>query len=1110
MCMALAASALSMLVDGTAFAAELARVPPARCMPQVADYTYMWWADGWRGRSPDSKFLRCVQTGRYGMALDVDRMAVPHLGVLAKASSYEEAATEDNGRVLGLPPADLQLTFIADGKTYRCVQGGRPEAHNGPRVVESGRFCQRADVTNLVFKRADRETLGMEARFETVAWPDRLTMLLEASPARKELRAGDCFGRVGGGYYFDGKNHIEVPDAPELEPENLTVELWIYIPEGPMATPWSPWVICKNGSEWGEGNYGFMVVNGAPMGVINIGGGRDNMHFVFSTDQPFGHPHGDQALTREKWHHLALTYDGSVLRLYMDGKERGKQAISKKRIPGTGGLAIGRRQDNSGDGYHFRGAVDEVRIYGRALAAEEIAAHFAAPDAIKPDPSLAREWTFDPKGVAAETRPRETWQSAEMVMSLKAGGRTIAERVAIGPEEPWDREHPRTVSLSLVPAAAGLIPVKEPSLATVTAAAIPEGQACPVEYDAARDWHNVNLDEVVAKGEHNDALERVRVKIANPEAKEAAVRLRFEKNAVGMKVQGMAGPTGMSPMLRDLDGNPLGIPVQLSKNWHSQPDRDLTYQGCWLHGLTLLRVPARSQVELEFTLAYAHWGGVAAASHAQLCLIGWGSNQVWDQSAIGCWGESICYEPDQAQAECLICDVRPLMVHVINAEGPWEWGWTNNVGGGDFFRYFDAKGQRVFPARMRTRYLRQCPDLTEVTYAGQSADGSFDHQATVSLWRTNDLTRGVDRLRMDVRKAMDFSRFVVFQVGADTYNYTGERKMAVGNETGLVKEWATQWGGDTYRTPPMQCAGRVPWLSLHEAVSRDKSKFGAWANRGIVIRKWKARLGGKPAQPYAAEHGANVRGSDSSSVDIVPPPDVKRLLPGDYIEATLEHVIMPQFARDYYGPNANLMAALAKDENTWRVIQREAVGNDVVVKVSQGALERGLPARIRATGNRAQFALTGGLGYVPVTISGLTDYRKPVLEMREGSGAWKVVDQAVHGADFWQADHNAASKTWEITYTVPVDTPGDVRVTREFRFRVGYPKHQSGAPGGRPGIEEMICPRTAQAPVVDGVLGDPCSNAVTAVGGFTQPVRNDPPATAYRALKALARVTTSG
>ena len=998
-------------------------------MPQVADYAYMWWADGWRGRAADGKFLRCVQTGRYGMALDVDQMTVPHLGVLAPPSSYEAAVTEDNARVLALPAADLQLTFIADGKTYWCVQGGKAEYHSGPRIVESGRFCQRADVTNLVFKDAAGETPGIEARFETVAWPDRLTMLLEATPTRKELHAGDCFGRVGGGYYFDGKNYLEAPNAPELEPENLTVELWVYIPEGPMATPWSPWIICKNGSEWGEGNYGFMVVNGAPVGVINIGGGRENVHFASTTDQPFGQPHGDQALTREKWHHLALTYDGSVLRLYMDGRERGKQAINKKRIPGTGALALGRRQDNSGDGYHFRGAVDEVRIYGRALTAEEIAAHFAAPEAVKPDPSLAREWTFDPQGVAAETRPLEKWQSAALQISLTTGEHVISQTMLVGPGEVWDRQHPKTVAISLCPSAAGMVVAAQPNQATVTAATIPEGQACPVTYDATRDWHNVNLDGVVAHGEHNDALERVKVTITNPEATEAVVRLRFEKNAVGMKVQGMAPPTGLSPLLRDLEGNPLGIPVQLSKNWHSQADRDLTYQGCWLHGLTMLRVPARSQVEFEFTLAYAHWGGVAAASHAQLCLIGWGSNQVWDEAAIGCWGESICYEPDQAQAECLICDVRPLMVHVLNADGPSEWGWTNNVGGADLLRYFGAKGQRVFPARMKTQYLRQCPNLTEVMYAGQSGDGSFEHQTTVSLWRTDDITRGLYHVRMDVKRALDFSRFVIFQVGADTYNYTGERKMALGNETGLTREWATQWGGDTYRTPPLECTGRVPWLSLHEAVSRDKSKFGAWANRGIVIRKWAARLGGKPAQPYAAEHGANVRGSDSSSVDIVPPPDVTRLLPGDYIEATFEHVIMPQFARDYYGPNANLKSALAKDENTWRMIQREAVGNDVAVKVSQGMLERPLPVKIRAVGNRAQFTLTGGLGYVPITISGLTGCRKPVLEMREGGGAWQVMG-------FPQADYDARSKTWEITYTLPLDTAGDVREGRELRFRM--------------------------------------------------------------------------
>jgi hypothetical protein len=337
---------------------------------------------------------------------------------------------------------------------------------------------------------------------------------------------------------------------------------------------------------------------------------------------------------------------------------------------------------------------------------------------------------------------------------------------------------------------------------------------------------------------------------------------------------------------------------------------------------------------------------------------------------------------------------------------------------------------------MKTTYHRQGPNLTEVTYAGQSVEGKLEHRATVSIFRTDDVIRGVYRVRMDVKQPAAFKRFVFFQVGADTYNYTGERKMAIGNESGLVREWATQWGGGAYKTPPMPCQGRVPWISLHEAVSRDKSKSGAWANRGIVIRRWDARLGGKKAPPWAAELGIRI-GEDTSLVDILPPPELKQLLPGDYLDATFEHVIMPQYARDYYGPNASLRAALQKDENTWRMIAREASGNDLAVEVSQGTLEGVWPTRVRAAdGRRAAFRMSGGLGYVPVTIAGVAGHRGPVLELQQPDGTWRAVNQSVHGNDYWQADYVPASGTWDITYTLPMDSPGDARQTRAFRFHI--------------------------------------------------------------------------
>ena len=89
-------------------------------------------------------------------------------------------------------------------------------------------------------------------------------------------------------------------------------------------------------------------------------------------------------------------------------------------------------------------------------------------------------------------------------------------------------------------------------------------------------------------------------------------------------------------------------------------------------------------------MTYARWGGVPAASHAQLCLIGWGHNQFWDQSAIGSFGESICYEPGRVQRRCFIDDVRPLMT--LPEPGAKLYGWAENAGGGDFLVWIDPQG----------------------------------------------------------------------------------------------------------------------------------------------------------------------------------------------------------------------------------------------------------------------------------------------------------------------------------------------------------------------------------------------------------------------------------
>jgi hypothetical protein len=64
------------------------------------------------------------------------------------------------------------------------------------------------------------------------------------------------------------------------------------------------------------------------------------------------------------WHHIAGVFDGSEMRIYVDGQR--KALKSPAVAPGTGSshLLIGRSQDGSG---FFNGLIDEVRVTAAAV-----------------------------------------------------------------------------------------------------------------------------------------------------------------------------------------------------------------------------------------------------------------------------------------------------------------------------------------------------------------------------------------------------------------------------------------------------------------------------------------------------------------------------------------------------------------------------------------------------------------------------------------------------------------------------------------------------------------------------------------------------------------------
>tara|TARA_R110002096_G_scaffold374692_2_gene568406 strand:- start:1266 stop:3437 length:2172 start_codon:yes stop_codon:yes gene_type:complete len=710
-----------------------------------------------------------------------------------------------------------------------------------------------------------------------------------------------------------------------------------------------------------------------------------------------------------------MSYDGKNLQLYANGMVAAAMAIEKTKLTKALPITFGGRGDGYGDGYRFQGVIDEVRYYDRALTVNELRLHYNKPEQERPGLKPVEEWRFSQEHSASMSQLPEEWKEASMQVSLTTSGKKLSQDWKLLPGKVWSDEM-QQVSLSIDPVTFSKAN-ENPSI-TVEATEIAKNEARPVQFDRGLGWHRINLDgiePILPKGvssPSNDAIERIRLTLKNPGNTDEIARLMFEKSPRGFRQRIGSPITGISAVLRDKDGNPTGIPVQLSKNWHNEPEGGV-YSGQWFHGISQVSLPAKTAIELELTIAYGHWGGAPAASHAQLSLIGWGGNQRWDQSALGSWGESICYDPEQIQANCTITDVRPLLVTSMGRDP--QWSWTNNVGGGDIFRLFNADGLRVPHASMQTMYHRQGPCLTEATYSGLLGE-TIDHRTTVSLCRTDDLVRGTYRIRMDVNATTDFSRFVIFQIGADTYSSTGERKFAYGDQNGLKEEWSAKWGENAYRNEPKEGAGRNPWISLHEAVPRKNVKTGAIANRGVVVREWKARLGGKDASPWIAERGIDLRSHLTSTIDFVPPPSVTRLEPGDFVEATIEHIIIPQFAKDYYGPNQNLRSALTKHEDTWKMIHREAKENARAVEVTKGKLAHRFPdIDIETESDIAELTLTGGLGYVPLTFSNLSSHRGYALTI-DG----KLVNQSVHGNDFWQTDYDPAKGTWSHTYNVPV------------------------------------------------------------------------------------------
>jgi hypothetical protein len=560
------------------------------------------------------------------------------------------------------------------------------------------------------------------------------------------------------------------------------------------------------------------------------------------------------------------------------------------------------------------------------------------------------------------------------------------------------------------------------------------GTLTPATWDPERGLYQVDLQNLSAVGapgfgtiytnpDNHTWYNRHRIVVENDNTTPVSIPIGF--NGGGNAAIYI---TGGSPLLRSTDGEPTGAPVQISKNWHDPPD--------WYHLYSALELQPGSH-EFEHTFAHSKWGEAYAAQHAQLSLVGWGQNQQWDESSLGCWGESITYDPDLTLSRSQVDDVRPFLV---DAGG--EWRWTGNVGGASFLVYRPSEGIASFPShqlgRMRTHYEYTGPNLTNVLYSGLTRDGKIEAKISTQLGRTDDLVRAYYHLEYTFLEDVNYDRLALFQMAADRYGDNGFSQYAYGDEDGVTWDevvpdhMTTGYASEYDRGIAM--TGESPWVMLYDNLRTGDDLPEHLANVGFVVRDYHATIGD---ETITTPHMNIVRtyngGWSQMGFELGLPYEAgATMVPaGSVIRATVEYLVPPANKSTYFGESDYLTDMPSSSYQSTNMMQVLAADNHLVVDASVGSVLRSHPVELLASDDTTavQFTLTGGLGYTPVTIAGLA--RPDGWRLEEAVGDdWVRVDQSVEGSDYWQAYDDAATGTFELVFNVYNRGTSEYRMVR--------------------------------------------------------------------------------
>ena len=161
-------------------------------------------------------------------------------------------------------------------------------------------------------------------------------------------------GRYGSCLLFDSTTTVTVNDSASLHLTNaMTLEAWVYPTNAPSY--WATFILKETTNYF---NYALGADPSGHPGVL-ISTAVGNFQAVY----------GPSILPINTWTHLAGTYDGAALKLFVNGQKVAEIAASGTILASSLPLRL---NGNSVFGEYFYGKIDEVRIYNQALSQNQI------------------------------------------------------------------------------------------------------------------------------------------------------------------------------------------------------------------------------------------------------------------------------------------------------------------------------------------------------------------------------------------------------------------------------------------------------------------------------------------------------------------------------------------------------------------------------------------------------------------------------------------------------------------------------------------------------------------------------------------------------------------